>query len=534
MKYSERDLIRYYTTKARINTKKDRIQMQLNYCKKNIKATDQPLSLIEDNEIRKYWDNISFAYEVNPEWCQMYTNKTGLYSPKYIPNELHYYFVENKMIDYEYLRAFTDKNYLSLLFGDIKQPEAVLKRIKGLYYTKDFTPISCEDAINVIQENSQYGLVIKPSVNSWGGRNIKFIHNDCINKNDVAELFKLYGNNFIVQKIIKQHTALAAIHKSSVNTMRIITMLLKGEVIVLSACLRMGVDKSEVDNFSQGGVGCGIKENGQLKTIGYDRYGNSVKSHPSGFHFEECTIPNFNRVIDTVKKAALKIPQFGVVSWDIALDDIGDPVLIEINVSQGGIDIHQFNNGPLYGDRTDEIIDYIFKNYCYEDTSIQYNYNVFADHITVKNGSKDLKKIVVEPLHHGLPVTRIGEHAFENGALEKIILPQNVIYIDYCAFHGCTKLKKIVLPDTLKVISRSAFNNCKSLNRITLPQGVETLGVRAFKGIENLVIYLPSSVSKIDSTTFEECINLEIHAKAGTYAERYAKNHNYRFIPASY
>ena len=173
MKYSEQDLIRYYTTKAKINSKKERIQMQLNYCKKNFTATEQSLSSSEANEIQKYWDRISFAYKVNPEWCQMYTSKTGLYSPQYIPNELHYYFIENKLIDYEYLRAFTDKNYLSLLFWDIKQPEIVLKRIKGFYYTKDFTPISCEDAIKAVQENSKHGLVIKPSVNSWGGQKYK-------------------------------------------------------------------------------------------------------------------------------------------------------------------------------------------------------------------------------------------------------------------------------------------------------------------------------------------------------------------------
>ena len=113
MKYSERDLIRYYTTKDRINKRKDRIKMQQSYCRANMKESDAILTPAQRKEIRKYWEKISFAYDYCEDWCEMYTAKTGQYSPYYIPNELHYYFVENGSINFEYLRAFTDKNYLS-------------------------------------------------------------------------------------------------------------------------------------------------------------------------------------------------------------------------------------------------------------------------------------------------------------------------------------------------------------------------------------------------------------------------------------
>ena len=45
----------------------------------------------------------------------------------------------------------------------------------------------------------------------------------------------------------------------------------------------------------------------------------------------------------------MHVPMFGVASWDIAIDADGEPVLIEYNVGGAGIDIHQYNNGPLYG-----------------------------------------------------------------------------------------------------------------------------------------------------------------------------------------
>lgn len=37
-----------------------------------------------------------------------------------------------------------------------------------------------------------------------------------------------------------------------------------------------------------------------------------------------------------------------MVSWDIAIDKDGDPVLIEANMRKGGINFHQFNNGPMF------------------------------------------------------------------------------------------------------------------------------------------------------------------------------------------
>lgn len=101
MKYSERDLIRYYTTKDRINKRKNRIKMQQSYCRANIKEGDSVLTPAQRKEIREYWEKISFAYDYCEDWCEMYTAKTGMYSPYYIPNELHYYFVENGSINFE-------------------------------------------------------------------------------------------------------------------------------------------------------------------------------------------------------------------------------------------------------------------------------------------------------------------------------------------------------------------------------------------------------------------------------------------------
>lgn len=523
----EKDLIRFFSTRDKIQKKKAEMDKHLSYCKRVSGENITKLTTEQQKEIRDYWGKISFAYPVSTEWHQLYSDRSGVFSAKYIPKELHYFFVEYGLIKFDYLRAFTDKNYLDLLFSEIKQPPTVVRCIQGLYYDSKYSPISFEEACALMCENAPNGIVIKHSIHSWGGKGISFFK-QTMDTPYAQQVLSEYGKNFIVQKVISQHPALAAIHSESINTMRIITILLDGELMILSACLRMGVGGSQVDNVSQGGVSCGIREDGRLRDIGHDRFGNKVLHHPNGFHFEDCVVPNYDTVLDAVKLAAMRVPQFGVASWDFAVDETGTPVLIEYNVGKGGIDIHQFNNGPLYGDKTEKIIDHVFKNYCLEDTTLQYNYNVFCDHVTVKTGSKQMPWIHIRKTHHNLPVTRVGQKAFEAACLRTIRVPRGVTHIDYCAFYKCKRLRRVILPDGLKVVGRSVFNGCTSLRKIRLPKTIDTIGSRAFKDIENLKIYIPAEAVEIADDAFEGCSSVHMYCKENSCAHKYAIQHGFK------
>ena len=43
-----------------------------------------------------------------------------------------------------------------------------------------------------------------------------------------------------------------------------------------------------------------------------------------------------------------------------ALDVDGEPVLVEFNMKPQGLDLHQRENGPIFGDITVEILDEVF------------------------------------------------------------------------------------------------------------------------------------------------------------------------------
>ena len=138
-------------------------------------------------------------------------------------------------------------------------------------------------------------------------------------------------------------------------------MSLDGSVKIYSCVLRMGIGGSKVDNACSGGINCGICKDGRLKGVAYNQKGDKFMTHPtSNVKFDEIQIPNFDKVIEKVKILHPFIPHFRLVSWDIAIDEMNEPVLIEANLRYGELDFHQLNNGPVFGKDTKKILNEVF------------------------------------------------------------------------------------------------------------------------------------------------------------------------------
>ncbi len=141
------------------------------------------------------------------------------------------------------------------------------------------------------------------------------------------------------------------------------TLVFDGQVHVLSSVLRMGVKGSKVDNASQGGIVCGIKPNGQLKNVAYNTSGKKFFQHQQGVAFESVTIPSFDECRDLVTSLAKRFSSVSrLISWDLAIDELGHPMLIEFNLTIGELDFHQFCNGPIFGNMTEDVLKDVFSN----------------------------------------------------------------------------------------------------------------------------------------------------------------------------
>lgn len=112
----------------------------------------------------------------------------------------------------------------------------------------------------------------------------------------------------------------------------------------------------------------------------------------------------------------------------------------------------------------------------------------------------------------------------------EIEIANGTLSISQNAFSSCDGLSKVTFPDTLKSIGANAFKGCSALNEIYIPNSVEEISDAAFsqcqlKNVElgdgltyipsTLIseslekINIPSSVTKIEASTFEGCYLLE-------------------------
>lgn len=141
---------------------------------------------------------------------------------------------------------------------------------------------------------------------------------------------------FVVEECIVQHSEMNKLCATSVNTIRIVTLLRNDQVNVIYSLIRMGNGKKHVDNISSGGLYCPVNEKGIIYKPGFcDKTGLLYEEHPAtktklvGFQ-----IPFYDEAIEMVKNAARVVPQIGYVGWDVAICESG-PILIEGNTVPG-------------------------------------------------------------------------------------------------------------------------------------------------------------------------------------------------------
>lgn len=321
---------------------------------KYIAKTDYIDPIFKKN-IKKYWNK--YTKSININWHKYYSSRNGIYDVRYIPDDLYYTVIDQHFNNRKYGWGVNDKNYYKIWFKDVKQPKTVIHKINNILYNENYEILSDEKAINMCSKYD--GLIIKPAVETGGSKGIEF-WNKSNGIEKLIDLLKNGSSNLIIQELITQHEELGKIHFNSVNTIRTISLLFKGEVHILSSVLRMGIDGSKVDNASAGGITCGIRADGRLKDVAYSAKGIKYEKHPQGYVFNECVVPSYDKVLELIKNQHIKMAHFRLISWDIAIGQDGEPILIEANLRNGQCDFHQFNNGPLFGDLTDDVLEEVF------------------------------------------------------------------------------------------------------------------------------------------------------------------------------
>lgn len=307
-------------------------------------------------ELKRFYS--PYIRNVTDRYHRLYTDKTGVFSPRYIPEELFFTRIDRFYSDREEARFLDNKCYYYRLFSNIKQPGLVVMRVGGTYLDHTLSAISEDTAAGLVGSHAE--VVVKKAVNSQGGFGVEFFSGSDIMPR-FREVMRSIDGDVVIQLPVKQHSAFSRLHPESVNTMRIVSLLTGDSVKEYAVCVKIGVGKERRDNGCHGGIYCGVDKDGRLKKLGTLDNGTVLFSHPElGYRFEDITLPFVDKAISLVKQAHPFMGHFRLISWDVAIDEEGDAVLIEANLSLGGINNVQICNGPLFSDDTEKILDEVF------------------------------------------------------------------------------------------------------------------------------------------------------------------------------
>lgn len=90
------------------------------------------------------------------------------------------------------------------------------------------------------------------------------------------------------------------------------------------------------------------------------------------------------------------------------------------------------------------------------------------------------------------------------------------------AFVDCASLEEVRFGKNVTQIDGWAFQRC-GLRGVVLPEGLTLINGEAFQGCQDLEsVTIQDSVTDIEESAFDGCERLTIHAREGSFAERFA------------
>ena len=201
--------------------------------------------------------------------------------------------------------------------------------------------------INGLKQNGTHNIVIKTTESSHGDGvwvvdkidyeecNVTF---DLVNKKKI-ELSEILAikEPFLIEERIKQTIQFEQFNSTSVNTLRIMTVLNPdGKAKIVGVFIRIGRNGAFIDNAGNGGnIDANVNiETGTLERVVEFRGFNDLKyitTHPdSGHQLEGVRIENWDLIKSTIIEYQESCPFLKAIGWDVAITNDG-PVVIEIN-----------------------------------------------------------------------------------------------------------------------------------------------------------------------------------------------------------
>lgn len=326
----------------------------------------KPISASVREEIDAFWSKYLKPSQqemlIDCHYYDIFNNAESIYGSlcHYIPDSFHYVFIDDYYTNPQHSNPCDDKNLYDLYFHDVNRPQVLFRKFYGMFLDENYIEISMSEAISRARDHGE--VILKKGKFTGGGEGVMF-WNSATDDESKLQDFLRGSNDIVCQSLICQHDELNKLNSSSVNSIRLVTLFFHDKVFMLSSAIRFGVPGSKTDNFNGGGMACGIQPDGRLKNVAYDITATKYHATSQGVKFDSIVLPHYSDCVELVKVLAKRFAAISrLVSWDLTIDKAGRPLLIECNVTFGGVSFHQLCNGPLYGDLTEDVLKDVFEN----------------------------------------------------------------------------------------------------------------------------------------------------------------------------
>lgn len=281
----------------------------------------------------------------------------GIADYHFVPSD--FYYLATSALNARWSRGFcSHKANLRMFIPKENMPQTILYNIYGHFYDADDNIISSKKAFDILKEHDEF--VFKKAIYSGSGEGVEKISSP--DDKQIESIIKT--RDFVVQEVLKQNTFFSSLNESSINTIRMETLSLNDSFTVLSAFVRIGAKGSFVDNISgREGMVVGVNEQGVLNQYGLTKGYDKVFNASSGISFENLKIANYDQIKAQISAFHQKFPSANIINWDIAIDENGTIIIIEINLDNMNPLYHQVFNGPIFHERLDEVLSFMKHNY---------------------------------------------------------------------------------------------------------------------------------------------------------------------------
>ncbi|NAR88832.1 hypothetical protein GPS45_04590 [Acinetobacter haemolyticus] len=300
-------------------------------------------------------DYLNYWKEVGPfvslKTVEISKSLSGRYNKFIIPEEFFPLYFEPFLNKKKNTSFLENKSFYNKWFGDGVFPECFLFKIDGVFYDREFFKIN--DINSYLSESGliKFPLVIKPTIDTLGGRGVVFVENEIQLLNEI-----LIPNDLVVQEKIIQSNLINKFYKESISSVRVCLLIINNIPKVINVSLRMGKDGS-LDNITAGGMSCNISESGVFNWYAVDKIGTRYIEHPNTkVIFKGQELPFYEDLKTEALNIANKVHYAHLISLDMYLNDDNKWKCLEINLFGQTIRFAQYAGVPFFGSLTQEIV----------------------------------------------------------------------------------------------------------------------------------------------------------------------------------